>query len=266
MIYHWFQNDVSNSSISKMQDLVTYLDQCGYYSVLFPYYSLKSDPFIKAAGGIKQNEKIKFMIALRPRALSPEYCAMMCGSFALIQRNRLMLNIVHGHIASEEIQDGIIDPTDAFASRESTLQYSEAFLEKLTKKTNFKQLGVELVMPGGKSETMRLSKKYADYSVIGYQDMVERPDDYSSLDPSSIMVGIKIVIRDSEQECEEYKNNYLKDQNLLVSTESGVLDRIAELKLLGIKNMIISSHDPDEKPHRVHDFVKAQNSNVDFLA
>jgi alkanesulfonate monooxygenase SsuD/methylene tetrahydromethanopterin reductase-like flavin-dependent oxidoreductase (luciferase family) len=266
MIYHWFQNDVSNVSISKMQDLVTYLDKCGYYSVLFPYYSLMSDPFIKAAAAIKKDEKIKFMVALRPRALSPEYCAMMCAAFGLIQRNRLMLNIVHGHLAPEEIQDGIIDPTNAFASRESTLQYTETFLEKLTKKTNFKHLGVDLVMSGGKSETMKISKRYSNYSVVGYDNFTEKPDNYRDVAPSKVMVGIKIVIRDSEQECKEYKDKYLNEENLLVSTEGQLLNKIAELELLGVGDLIISSHDPDQEARRVHDFVKSQNSNIDFLA
>jgi len=266
MIYHWFQNDVSNVSISKMQNLVTYLDDCGYYSVLFPYYSLMADPFIKAAAAIKKDEKIKFMIALRPRALSPEYCAMMCAAFGLIQMDRLMLNIVHGHLASEEIQDGIIDPANIFSSRGSTLQYSETFLEKLTQKTNFKKLGVEIVMSSGKSETMRLSKKYANYSVVGYDDILDRLDDYSSIEPNNLMVGVKIVIRDSDQECKEYKDKYLNQENLLVSTKTGLLNKISELESFGVNNIIISSHDPDQEARRVHDFIKAQNSNIDFVA
>jgi alkanesulfonate monooxygenase SsuD/methylene tetrahydromethanopterin reductase-like flavin-dependent oxidoreductase (luciferase family) len=266
MIYHWFQNDVSNVSISKMQNLVTYLDDCGYYSVLFPYYSLMSDPFIKSAAAIKKDEKIKFMVALRPRALSPEYCAMMCSAFGLIQRDRLMLNIVHGHLAPEEVQDAIIDPTNAFDSRESTLQYTETFLEKLIEKTNFKNLGVDLVMSGGKSETMKISKKYADYSVVGYDNFTDNPDRYSNVEPSKVMVGIRIVIRDSDEECKEYKDKYLNEENLLVSTKGQLLNRIAELESLGVRDMIISSHDPDQEARRVHDFVKLQNSNIDFIA
>jgi hypothetical protein len=121
-------------------------------------------------------------------------------------------------------------------------------------------------MSSGKSETMRLSKKYANYSVVGYDDIFDRLDDYSGIEPNNLMVGVKIVIRDSDQECKEYKDKYLNQENLLVSTETGLLKKISELRSFGVKNIIISSHDPDQEARRVHDFVKAQNSNVDFVA
>lgn len=266
MIYHWFQNDVSNVGLDRLQRFVTHLNNCGYYSILLPYYSLLPDPFIKAARVLKEDEKIKFMVALRPRALSPEYCAMMSNAFSLIQKNRLMINIVHGAVGPGELQGGILGEAASFSSREEAVKYTELFLEALIKETNFKQLGVDLVLSGGKSETIELSQRYANYSVIGYDNITDGSARYKDLGVEHVMTNLSLVIRDSEKECKEYKDLYPEDENLLVSTLQDVPKNISSLSSLGVTDVLLYSHKWDAQPNRVHDFVRSQNSSVDFFA
>jgi hypothetical protein len=257
---------VSYAGLSRLQKFVTNLNDCGYYSILLPYYSLRADSFIKAARILKEDEKIKFMIALRPRALSPEYCAMLCNAFSLIQKNRLMINIVHGSVEPGELQRGILGQASSFSSREEAIKYTESFVKALVKETHFNQLGVDLVLSGGKAETIGLSKAYADYSVIGYDNITDGSGRYKDLGVEHVMTNLSLVIRDSEKECKDYKDLYPEDENLLVATPEDLPTIMSKLSSLGVTDVMLYNHKWDEYPNRAHDFVSSQNRPVDFFA
>ena len=73
---HWMSRveDMSIDGLSKLSDK---LDDIGYYSLLLVYHSLIADNWMKAARILNKNHKLKYMIALRTYAVSPEYLSLI---------------------------------------------------------------------------------------------------------------------------------------------------------------------------------------------
>ena len=72
----------------NLKNIISYLDNFGYYSMLVVYHSRINDNWIKAARVVSKNQKIKFMIAMRTYAISPEYFSMMYNAFEEIEIGR----------------------------------------------------------------------------------------------------------------------------------------------------------------------------------
>ena len=86
----------------NLKNIISYLDNFGYYSMLVVYHSRINDNWIKAARVVSKNQKIKFMIAMRTYAISPEYFSMMYNAFEEIVPNKLIFNIVSGDLHADE--------------------------------------------------------------------------------------------------------------------------------------------------------------------
>ena len=98
---HWMQR-FDGGSPEELKTLSNVLEFAGYYSTLTVYHSQIPDYWIKIANIINPDHKLKYMIAMRTYAISPEYCAMMCEAFNELSPNRLILNIAAGDIQSDE--------------------------------------------------------------------------------------------------------------------------------------------------------------------
>jgi hypothetical protein len=59
---------------------------------------------ILAARDIDISKKIKYMVAIRPYAISPQYLVMMNHSMNDIMSNRVQFNLILGHIKEHETQ------------------------------------------------------------------------------------------------------------------------------------------------------------------
>ena len=66
--------------------------------ILFTYRQLQGDFFTIIARTLNKNQKIKYMVAIRPHALSAQYLTMINQSMNSIQKDRLQINIIAGHI------------------------------------------------------------------------------------------------------------------------------------------------------------------------
>ena len=95
-------NRLDKQEYSDLKKLTKYLDKIGYYSMLLVYDSGSEDQWIKCASVVSKNQKIKFMIAMRPYALSPEYFAKMTIAFNNIVPEKLIFNIVNGWFQEQE--------------------------------------------------------------------------------------------------------------------------------------------------------------------
>ena len=95
-------NRLDKQEYSDLKKLTKYLDKIGYYSMLLVYDSGSEDQWIKCASVVSKNQKIKFMIAMRPYALSPEYFAKMTIAFNNIVPEKLIFNVVNGWFQEQE--------------------------------------------------------------------------------------------------------------------------------------------------------------------
>lgn len=261
MQVHWFANRLSNSiDVASLKTYITNLNDSGYFSILFTYYNALPDIFIKFANAVDRNEKIKFMMAMRARAISPEYLSMLCSGFSQIQKNRLLLNILHGSLSNEESDYGIIDYGNVFSNRLGIIKHTETFLKKIKKNNLFLSSGVEIALAGQQEETLRMAEKYADYYLFDLQGFEKNKNVLSN--KIKKMVYFELIVVDSHEFDNTYKDTYdFNEYNLKILTEDELLIFLKDLSEQGVTDVMISSVS-DEQDSLVH---LAISKNIDKI-
>ncbi len=230
MKFHYFGGHVSttSSNIDELEDA-----HCD--GILFTYRQWQGDFFTFVARTMKLDQKIKYMIAIRPHALSAQYLCMINQSINEIQPERLQVNIIAGHIKPDEVDFGGIlgTVTDASSIPDRT-NYMIDYLKELRDMegngvqipecyvtcTNIHsleavaKLGYKIIFP------------YREYK-FGYfldksVDGQLKPGVGFDLSGKKIMLAISPIIRDTQ---EEIDNEFPKD--IVVHTQDGksYLDR-----------------------------------------
>lgn len=98
MNFFWFER-TNNFDIKSLSEE---LENNGFCGVLFTYSFFNDDYFVKIANTIDTNKKIKYMVAIRPYAISAQYLCMINSAFEKISKNRIVINIITGWIHDEE--------------------------------------------------------------------------------------------------------------------------------------------------------------------
>lgn len=257
--YHWFANSSASDSLSDFSQKVSFLDSCGYYSVLLPYNNNLSDWFIRAARTLVVGEKIKYNIALRSTSISPEYCSMMARAFSSIDGGRLILNVLSGSPQVSENVDILLQ------ERSATKQSVIEFLKYLNSDRLFNKTKTEIMVPGNASEIIKAAALYADY---GATDIIslEREDTDSKLGRDKILeyktlprlvVSTDIVVSANDSEKKSFIDRY-GESGIIVGSLEEIGNRIAELQQRGMTDILIANHPGDKFPHRIHDVIGHQ--------
>lgn len=259
MRIHWFANAIENNiSTKNLKKMVDYLDEHRYYSVLFAYHNQVPDIFLKLSN-ITSNQKIKFMVALRPRALSPEYFSMMVSSFNQITPKGLIVNIIHGSLSDSENEVGVIDDCQTFSSRDGILGHTKKFLKIIKQNSLFQSSNTELVVSGTSLDTIEIANNYADYWATDYRGLVKR----KHFNGEKIMLSVDILILKDGESRAGYLNKYgYRPSNLKILFENEVLDFIRSLANFGVTDLMLSCLPEDKNQNRVHEFIK---NNYDAL-
>lgn len=233
-------------SIQEIKSISTMLEDLGYKSLLLVVNANDSDNWIKVAHAINPNEKIKYLIAVRPYMISPTMCAMMVRSFNEISPNRLSLNIVSGQIGEDEpVPDKHFDVDSDIKTIDGRLDYVSKFLEDFDKIPIYSGRP-ELLVGTGNPEIVKHVKKYTDISLCMYDDF-ER-NDLSSFKRK--MVSVQVVVRDSQEEADYFMKQFegtRQIKNAIYGTRDSAVKRIIELENEGITDVLISPifGDPD---------------------
>ena len=251
----WGQKSSSHVTVSPslktMAERISFLNDVGYESFLQVYHNQLPDIWIKSARSLNVEEKIKFMIAVRPMSMSPEQCAMMCSAFNQIQPNRLMLNIVHGSFDTNENQDGTLVDNSVLNNPDLRKDYTKKFLDTLRNKTIFKSEWAEILVAGGSPETIAIAKNYGDFLVTSL-DSFER-DGAMLLDHPRPMLNAFVIVKQGDS---PIYNSFKSIPNLIMGTQEEVLDKFNELYEVGFQEFLISTFFADPSPELTHQMVK----------
>ncbi len=237
------------------------LDEAGYYSLLIVYHSTKSDAWLHCMHALNKDHKIKYMIAMRAYAISPEYFSMMCNSFNEIAPNRIMFNIVAGDLHKEEssVEDHIFI-NDLIDTTEKRVEYTYQWIKKL-KEINKINCFPEIVMSGFSDRTLESAEKFADYNLCMIDTYKEHTERFSK--NKNRMVSAQIVIRKTFKEAEDFVNIYVQGQNkkswTIYGSENEILKEIEHLESIGVTDIMLRTNNQDDQGQLVHDFVKKYN-------
>lgn len=92
--------------IAYLAEVARTAERLGFEAVLTPTGTPCEEAWVIASALIRETEKLKFLIALRPGLISPTLLAQMASTFQRISDNRLLLNVVVGGEADEQARFG----------------------------------------------------------------------------------------------------------------------------------------------------------------
>jgi alkanesulfonate monooxygenase SsuD/methylene tetrahydromethanopterin reductase-like flavin-dependent oxidoreductase (luciferase family) len=242
---------------NNLKKIFNDLNSFGYDSALTVYHSTIPDYWIRISNILDLNNKIKHMVAIRPYAISPEYCAMMCEAFNIIQSNRLILNVVAGDLHKDETSiDDVLEINDLIRTYEDRVLYTKKWLNKFVNLKTLKNKP-EIIVSGTSNQSIENANMYADGHLCVFDNYFNNI--YPRVHTKKKMISCVVIIRDSAQEAEEFLNNNLTGSaksSALYGTEDEVLDRVAYLQNLGVTDIMISQAPKDMEPDKIHKMVK----------
>jgi hypothetical protein len=168
MKFYYFNggDHTQNNKIKK-------LEESGFTGVLFTYDARSSDYFVKTARDIKHNQKIKYMIAIRPHAISLQYLIMINSGMKEIMPDRVQINLISGHIKKDEENVGGIlgDVTDKSNNIERS-NFLISFLEELEamKKKSPNLIYPDCFVTVTNRYVFKIAKKFKQKMIIPYRE------------------------------------------------------------------------------------------------
>ena len=257
MKFHWM-NRGDISSVHEIKELSKKLEASGYYSVLLTYHSKNKDFLIKSFAAASKDQKLKYMLAVRTYAITPEYMTMICRSYQEEFPDKLILNVVSGDIHSDETSmDDIVWFSKYLDTPEKRLDYTKDWMVKF--KNLSKYYYPEIFMAGHSQETRKIANDF-NATHISMLDMYKS---YLNLPNRVInkkqMVSLSILIRDSKKEAEDFIQSNAMGNGLgwtLYGTQDEVIGQIKDLSSLGVTDIIIAKINNDEKEGLIHETIR----------
>jgi len=253
MKFHWLQRH--SKSPSELKNTLIKINEVGYESVLVTFNTGTLDPFTKCANAFIPNQKVKFMVAIRPYALTPAYLLMILKTFEKISKDCIVLNIVPG---TEDKEQFIFEEGTSLHERKV---YAGKFVEKM-KIINDKHKFLNNDMPkiffsGGSDENISNAVKYGDGLIYLLKDHLTSPERFNTL-KGTHMINLFVIICETENEAKKIYDKV--DGPLVGSSIYGTKEQVKE-KLLELKDfeVLISSPGIYDCDDAIHDLIKEIN-------
>lgn len=246
MNFHIFNSDFN---------LIDELEDSGFAGTLFVYHPEQSDYFTMIAKHINVNRKIKYMVAVRPHTISPEYLLLLHRSLkGIANGNRLQINLIAGHIKPDEkdIVRTLVEVNNKSTSIERS-KYLIKYIDLINKIPEFEDEGVDYYVSVTNEFTFDASVKNNQKMIIPYSQYIVGK---YNLENTKTMISVTPIIRKTKEELNDLKGYNVKyTSDLQIFTYEQMTELINKIKNDGIEEMIFSSwNEKDTK--EIINFVK----------
>lgn len=256
MKFHWMirHEDTSPEGLKKA---FAYINSFGYDSCMLTYHSRENDMFIKLARAIDPELPLKYIIAMRTYAISPEYLGLMIKGFEEIAKDKIMFNIVAGDLhANETSVEDVVD-SSLLSTSQDRVKYTGLWLEKFTNLEILSGRLPKMFMSGTSKATFDNCKNFNGGIMVMVDYYMENLEFLSKFDTRC--VSLQICIRDTDEEADEVKHaNYEGDKLkwCYFYSEETLLKKIMDLKRNGVTDIMVTGLPFDPEVQRVHEFIK----------
>jgi len=267
MEFYYFGGNTDGNQISR-------LENSHFSGVMFTYDATQGDMFVRIAKDIKPQEKIKYLVAIRPYAISPQYLCMINQSMNEIDPDRLQINLISGYIKDHELDfGGILGETNDSSGRIERSNYLIEYVKALNtmpgnlntdKPLDFYVSTTNYYVASVVQENNNKAiLPYRDYknglwtviSKTGGQNISDVP---AKLNVSNIMVAITPIIRETQEELDALVDHTLrpvwkKGEKPTQVTDAAYLtyeqfhELVVELEKNGIHQLLMNSYPSSEK-------------------
>lgn len=127
MKFYYFGGMIDKDQIKELED-------SHVSGVLFTYNPYQGDFFTLISRSMDLNQKIKYMVAIRPYTVSAQYLCMINQSMNSIMKDRVQINLIAGHVKRKEIDfGGFVDEITDYSSIPERSTYLIKYINELTK-------------------------------------------------------------------------------------------------------------------------------------
>lgn len=226
------------------------LEDAGFDGILFPWTSLGDDYFIHIANNIDLEAKIKYMVAIRPYTVSPQYLVRTNRSMERISNKRILINFVTGwtdDYEKEEKIGGILESVNDFSLSIDKSNYIINYLDTLNQMKD--------VLPDFYiSCTNNFVFKAAQNNKIIVPYSLYKAKKFD-LNPKNTMIHVSPIIRDNEKEIENLdKKNLPQDAEFF--TKNDFKNFIFELKNNRFDGVMLSDSLSDHEAENILSIMK----------
>ena len=234
----------------ELKDLSFELESCGYYSVLLTFHSESSDYLIKSAAALIPGDKLKYMIALRPYHVSPQYCAMITEGYNQIDSGRLMFNWIAGDFHNRNDEPHQVDVFGSTKDIDDIVKRT-TFLRKFVDHYNsFKLVSTrpEMVFSGFSNYTLETTRIFDATSLCMIDDYRKNLKRFDGI--NNRMVCVNPIILESNEDVKEYKKkiysaNPRSLDTTIIGNEETVMAKLLELRNEGITDILLDTNRPE---------------------
>lgn len=203
-----------NSSVKSPYNL----NKHHFDGVMFTHDIPQGDMFVRAGLDFRKDEGIKYLIAIRPYTISPQYLAMINDSLNRVHGDRVQLNIIPGYTKDHEDSiKGIVGPVNDQSDKIEKRKYLVDFLESINEMNQNKDLKAPLdffvtttnprVLDAVNKHNNKIILPYSLYKNDMWFKKFNRPLEVKS---KQIMIAMTPIIRETEEELESLKNYALR--------------------------------------------------------
>lgn len=234
-------------SATELTVISNYLEGVGYESLLLTFHSESPDYLIKSAAALVPGNKLKYMIALRPYHMSPQYCAMITEGFNQIDPNRLIFNWIAGDSHNRPEEKPQVDVYGNADTLDSIIKKT-TFLRKFIQDYNsmdFVSKRPEMVFSGYSEYTLETTKMFGGTSLSMIDDYRNNKVRFEGI--TNRMVSVSPIILETQKDVKEYVE-FLPTQGQrflemsIVGTRDDVKKQLLELESEGITDVLINTH------------------------
>jgi hypothetical protein len=242
---------IFSQKIDEVQELIDH----HYSGILLIYSNSLTDFFTQIARTIDLNQDFKYMVAVRPYSISPQYLFRINDSINNIDKDRLKINIVSGAPDNNKLDSGgvlgeVNDDSSPIEKSNYLIKYVD-LLENPNK--NIPDYYVSVRNKSMVDETLRHNSKL----LISYEDYRDKVYNTENRD---VMVHIWVVLRESKGELERLRSEYSKKFPGPVVphyfTHKEFEDILTELKNKKIKEFLFYTFWDDKERKKINNFVK----------
>lgn len=274
MNFYYFGGYIGSGQISR-------LEQSHFSGVMFTYDATQGDIFTLVARDIKYTEKIKYLVAIRPYSISPQYICMINQSIHSIMPNRLQINFISGYIKDHESDfGGILGSVNDLSSRADRSNYMIEYIDEINTMNGNKENNHPLdfyvsttnehVLESVQKHNNKIILPYRDYK-NGYWTSIDKNDQQFvgpefNLRDTEVMLAVTPIIRKTKEEL-NLLDGYAKrpvwrkgEKSVTVNdvgyfTNEEFHDFVINLENDGINHMLINAV-PHSESDGLIDFIK----------
>jgi len=235
--------------------LLSEMEDAGVVGNLFTYDTKQSDFFTKIARDIDVHKKIKYMVAIRPHVLSPEYLVKIHKSIREIAKeDRLQINLISGKINAEEQE--IIRTLGKITNKSTTIERSNHLIEYVELLNQLPQREKpDYYVSVTNDFTFETASKYNNKMIVPYHQYMNNKYDVAD---KKIMIYLTPIIRKTQKELDSLEGYEVQNIEDVKFTHDSMTSLVDRLQSEGIKEIIFSAWNIEDIRKNL-DFVKEYN-------